>query len=133
MLKLAGFVLMYALALSAQTVTPAVQLSSQAPLGARFEVLDGTPAGRLRLDRFTGKTWRMAENWENSQPASRWVELAYAGTAPAADSQPRYQITHGNANQESLVLTDTFTGQTWRYLYDTTTRKALWKPVEEPR
>lgn len=128
MLKLAGFVFCTALSLFAEDGRPLMQMGSEAPAGARYEVIEGTPAGHIRLDRFTGKMWRMVEE---AQRPSRWVEMESIGQPLAADSLPRYQITYTNAWADSYVLIDTTSGLTWRLIYDSSNRKWLWRPVEE--
>lgn len=129
MLKLAGFVFLTALSVYADDVRPIAPMSSQAPIGARFEVIADTPVGYLRLDRFAGKTWRMVQEQGR---ASRWVDLDDIGQGLPADSIPRYQNTYLNNRMDTYLLVDTTSGSTWRLNYDQVNRRWTWRPVEEP-
>ncbi len=107
------------LALAGDSVSPEVQHITQAPVAARYEIVQGLTGwsnGRnvystLRLDRFTGKVAARV----SSGNSYTWEEMDIPELPEIAAQEPRFQLTQREYRSDTLMLLDARTGQTWAW------------------
>ncbi len=126
MLKTAAVLFCFISALSAQSQEASQQYNTQTPLNARYEILLLANNGwTFRLDKFTGKVSTLVE----TRDETRWKEMEVIDLPPAAQEQPRFQLSNWMHGTYSFYLLDTFTGLTWRLITDPR-GPSVWKPFK---
>ncbi len=100
---------------------------SEVPLEVRYSVVQGGTGVTLRLDKTTGRVWRL----ESVAKERHWVAIADIDDAPPQATGVNYQLTV-SSEIHSATLVNVHSGATW-VLEWAGRRDPAWVPVQMDR